>query len=135
MQNPPAAADIFRVELCSRCRRGRNLHFETEPEGSHLYPRRHPDPRLGIVLVPAGFYLFLPGVLAQPIAADTGWSLGRVAGGLSVGLLADGLVAPRVGRTIDAKGGPAAFVASSVLPAAGFVGLALAHSPPVYLTA
>ena len=70
-----------------------------------------PSPRvvitaLGITQILAwGSSFYLPAVLAKPIAADTGWSLGWVVGGLSVGLLAAGLVAPRVGRTIDAKGG------------------------------
>ena len=75
----------------------------------HAMPK--PSPRvvitaLGITQILAwGSSFYLPAVLAQPIAADTGWSLGWVVGGLSVGLLAAGLVAPRVGRTIDAKGG------------------------------
>ena len=74
-------------------------------------------------------------MLAQPIAADTGWSLGWVVGGLSVGLLAAGLVAPRVGRTIDAKGGRPVLIASSILLAVGLATLALAHSLPVYMFA
>jgi MFS family permease len=93
-----------------------------------------PSPRvviatLGITQILAwGSSFYLPAVLAQPIAADTGWSLGWVVGGLSVGLLAAGLVAPRVGRTIDARGGHPVLVASSVLLAAGLATLALAHS-------
>lgn len=91
---------------------------------------------LGITQILAwGSSFYLPAVLAQPIASDTGWSLGWVVGGLSVGLLATGLVAPRVGRTIDARGGRPVLVASSVLLAAGLATLALAHSLPVYLMA
>ena len=95
-----------------------------------------PSPRvvitaLGITQILAwGSSFYLPAVLAQPIAADTGWSLGWVVGGLSVGLLAAGLVAPRVGRTIDARGGRPVLVASSILLAAGLATLALAHSLP-----
>ncbi len=80
-----------------------------------------PSPRvvisaLGITQILAwGSSFYLPAVLAQPIAADTGWSLGWVVGGLSVGLLAAGLVAPRVGRTIDARGGRPVLMASSIL--------------------
>jgi MFS family permease len=100
-----------------------------------------PSPRvviatLGITQILAwGSSFYLPAVLAQPIAADTGWSLGWVVGGLSVGLLAAGLVAPRIGRTIDIKGGRPVLVASSILLAAGLATLALAHSLPVYLMA
>ena len=74
-------------------------------------------------------------VLAKPIAADTGWSLGWVVGGLSVGLLAAGLVLPKVGSTIDAKGGCPVLTASSILLATGLATLALAHSLPIYMFA
>ncbi|MPR25212.1 MFS transporter [Microvirga tunisiensis] len=91
---------------------------------------------LGITQILAwGCSFYLPAVLARPIADDTGWSLGWVVGGLSVGLLAAGLVAPRVGRTIDAKGGRPVLVASSILLGSGLATLALAHSLPVYLMA
>ncbi len=100
-----------------------------------------PSPRviittLGITQILAwGSSFYLPAVLAKPISADTGWSLGWVVGGLSLGLLAAGLVAPRVGRTIDAKGGRPVLVASSILLGSGLATLALAHSLPVYLMA
>ncbi len=100
-----------------------------------------PSPRvvisaLGITQILAwGSSFYLPAVLAQPIAADTGWSLSWVVGGLSVGLLAAGLIAPRVRRTIDARGGRPVLVASSVLLGAGLATLALAYSLPVYLIA
>jgi MFS family permease len=91
---------------------------------------------LGITQVLAwGSSFYLPAVLAQPIAADTGWPLGWAVVGLSVGLLAADLVTPRVGRTIDAKGGRPVLVASAILLAAGLATLAIAHSVPVYLIA
>lgn len=91
---------------------------------------------LGITQILAwGSSFYLPAVLAKPIAADTGWSLGWVVGGLSVGLLAAGLVAPRVGRTIDLRGGRPVLIASSILLGAGLATLALANSLPVYLIA
>ncbi|KFG67643.1 MFS transporter [Microvirga sp. BSC39] len=91
---------------------------------------------LGITQILAwGSSFYLPAVLAHPIAADTGWSLGRVVGGLSLGLLAAGLVAPKVGRTIDARGGRPVLTASSILLGSGLATLALAHSLPVYLMA
>ena len=69
-----------------------------------------PSPRvvittLGVTQILAwGSSYYLPAVLAKPIAADTGWSLAWVLGGLSAGLLAAGLISPKIGRTIDAKG-------------------------------
>jgi MFS family permease len=56
-------------------------------------------------------------------------------GGLSLGLLAAGLVAPKVGRTIDARGGRPVLTASSILLGSGLATLALAHSLPIYLMA
>jgi MFS family permease len=91
---------------------------------------------LGITQILAwGSSFYLPAVLAKPIAADTGWSLGWVVGGLSVGLLAAGLISPKVGRTIDARGGRPVLVASSVLLGSGLATLALGHSLPVYMLA
>ena len=53
---------------------------------------------LGITQILAwGSSYYLPAVLARPIAADTGWPLTLVVSGLSLGLLAAGLAAPRVG--------------------------------------
>jgi MFS family permease len=100
-----------------------------------------PSPRvvistLGITQILAwGSSFYLPAVLAKPIATDTGWSLGWVVGGLSLGLLAAGLVAPKVGRTIDARGGRPVLTASSILLGSGLAILALAHGLPVYLMA
>jgi MFS family permease len=91
---------------------------------------------LGITQILAwGSSFYLPAVLASPTAADTGWSLGWVVGGLSLGLLAARLVTPKVGRTIDAKGGRPVLTASSILLGSGLATLALAHSLPVYLMA
>jgi len=100
-----------------------------------------PNPRvvittLGVTQILAwGSSYYLPAVLAKPIADGTGWSLAWVVGGLSVGLLAAGLVAPKVGRTIDAKGGRPVLTGSSLLLGAGLATLALAHSLPVYFMA
>ena len=52
-----------------------------------------------------GTTLYLPAVLARPIAADTGWSLGSVVAGLSGALLIAGFASPRTGRWIDEYGG------------------------------
>jgi hypothetical protein len=42
-----------------------------------------------------GTSFYFPAVLfAEPIVAETGWSLGFVAGGMSIGLLTAGLISP-----------------------------------------
>jgi MFS family permease len=91
---------------------------------------------LGVTQILAwGSSYYLPAVLAKPIAADTGWPLPWVVGGLSLGLLAAGLISPRVGRTIERSGGRPVLASSSVLLTAGLAGLALAHGLPAYLAA
>jgi MFS family permease len=82
-----------------------------------------------------GTSFYFPAVLAGPIVADTGWSLGWVVGGVSIGLLVAGLIAPRVGAIIDRRGGRPVLAASSLLFAAGLAGIGSAPSLPVYLAA
>jgi len=74
-------------------------------------------------------------VLAQPIAADTGWPLTWVVGGLSLGLLVSGFASPWVGRVIHRHGGRPVLATSAVLLAVGLLGLALAPSLVVFLLA
>jgi MFS family permease len=91
---------------------------------------------LGIAQIVAwGTSFYFPAVLASPIVADTGWPLGGVVGGVSIGLLVGGLVSPRVGRTIERHGGRPVLIASSLLFAAGLAGIGLAPTLPVYLLA
>jgi MFS family permease len=91
---------------------------------------------LGVTQIFAwGSSYYLPAVLAKPIAADTGWSLSWVVGGLSLGLLIAGLVSPWVGRAIAHRGGRPVLAVSAGLLAAGLFALALAHSLPAFLTA
>ncbi len=91
---------------------------------------------LGIAQILAwGTSFYFPAVLAAPIVADTGWSLAWVVGGVSIGLLTAGLIAPRVGAIIDQRGGRPVLAASSLLYAAGLAGIGLAPSLPVYLLA
>jgi predicted MFS family arabinose efflux permease len=82
-----------------------------------------------------GSSFYFPAVLAQPIAADTGWSLGWVVSGTSIGLLVAGLIAPLVGTQIDRRGGRPVLAAASLLNAAGLAGIGLAPNLPVYLLA
>lgn len=91
---------------------------------------------LGVTQIFAwGSSYYLPAVLAKPIAADTGWSLSWVVGGVSLGLLIAGVVSPWVGRAIARRGGRPVLAVSAGLLAAGLLTSALAHSLPVYLSA
>src|SRR3954447_25551014 len=82
-----------------------------------------------------GSTYYLPAVLAKPIAAETGRPLAWVVAGLAVGSLTAGLIAPGVGRTIQAHGGRPVMAAGAVLLALGLVGLSLAPSLPLHLLA
>ena len=89
---------------------------------------------LGVTQILAwGSSYYLLAVLAQPIAADTGWPLGWVVGGLSLGLLTAGLASPRVGDSIQHRGGRPVLAVSALLLALGLIGLALAPALPIYL--
>jgi hypothetical protein len=91
---------------------------------------------LGIAQILAwGTSFYFPAVFAGPIVADTGWSLGLVVGGTSVGLLVAGLISPQVGRIIDQRGGRPVLLASSLFYAAGLAGIGLAPALPAYLFA
>lgn len=96
--------------------------------------RRVVVPTLGVTQILAwGATYYLPAVLAQPIAADTGWPLGWVVGGLSVGLGTAAVVSARAGDAIARFGGRPVLAASAVLIALGLVLLGLAPVLPVYL--
>lgn len=91
-------------------------------------------PALGIAqILMWGSTVYLLAVLAPAIVRDTGWSLRWVIGGVSLGLLVAGLISPRVGRVIDARGGRPVLVFASLVTALAFVTLALAPTLPVYL--
>lgn len=91
---------------------------------------------LGVAQILAwGTSFYFPAVFSGPIVRDTGWSLGLVVGGTSLGLLIAGLISPQVGRLIDRHGGRPVLLASSLLYAAGLTGVGLAPNLPVYLAA
>jgi MFS family permease len=93
-------------------------------------------PVLGVTQILAWGALFYPPVLMVPlIAAERDWSLAFTMGGLSVGLLSAGLIAPTVGRMIDRHGGHVVMTAGSLTGAAGLVALVLAPSRASYLAA
>jgi MFS family permease len=82
-----------------------------------------------------GSTFYLPAVLAPDIAADTGWPLAAIVGGLTLGLLIAGAVSPLVGRSIDRHGGRPVLSAASLLFATGLGALAAAPNLPLYLAA
>jgi len=91
---------------------------------------------LGIAQILAwGTSFYFPAVFAGPIVADTGWPLGVVVGGTSIGLLVAGLISPQVGRIIDRHGGRPVLLASSLFYAAGLAGIAAAPALVIYLSA
>jgi len=81
----------------------------------------------------ASFYLL--GVLADPIAADTGWSHQWVLGGASIGLLVAALLSPLCGRLIARLGGRKVLGSHGLILAAGLFMMALAPSLPFFLLA
>jgi Major Facilitator Superfamily len=103
--------------------------------------RRAPNRRIVITALGIGQILawgtsfYFPAVFAQPIVRATGWSLGFVVGGTSLGLLVAGLISPQVGRLIERRGGRPVLLASSLFYAAGLVGVGLSPTLSVYLAA
>jgi hypothetical protein len=93
-------------------------------------------PALGITQILAwGSSYYLLAVLAQPIAADTGWPLTWIVAGLSLGLLTAGLASPVVGRQIHRRGGRPVLAASAILLGLGLLSLALAPNLVVFVAA
>ncbi|WP_233713231.1 MFS transporter [Amaricoccus solimangrovi] len=91
---------------------------------------------LGIAQILAwGSSYYLLAVLADPISRDTGWRYAWVVGGVSLGLLAAGLVSVHVGRRIGARGGRGVLGMGAVLLAAGLTAMAAAPTLPFYLAA
>ena len=102
--------------------------------GARPLDRRIVITALGIAQILAwGTSFYFPAVFAGPIVAETGWSLGFVVGGTSIGLLTAGLISPRVGRIIDAHGGRPVVFASSCFYAAGLACVGISPALPVYL--
>ena len=89
---------------------------------------------LGIAQITAwGTSYYCLGVLAGPIAADTGWSRGFVFLGYTVAMLVMGLVSTTIGRMIDAYGARTVMPLGTVIVSAGLLGLSQVESPAAYL--
>jgi predicted MFS family arabinose efflux permease len=104
------------------------------PSSVHASDRRIVITVLGVAQILGwGTSFYFPAVFAQPILNDTGWPLGFIVGGTSIGLLIAGLISPQVGRLIERHGGRRVLLASPILFAAGLVDVGLSTSLPVYL--
>jgi MFS family permease len=82
-----------------------------------------------------GSSYYLLAVLAKPIAADTGWALTWVVGGLSLGLLLAGFASPAMGRAVERFGGRPVLAWGSVILALGLAGLGVSAHLITYLAA
>ncbi len=89
---------------------------------------------LGIAQITAwGSSYYCLGVLARPIAAETGWSQSLIYFGFTVSLLVMGLVSTPAGRAIDRFGARSVMACGSLLVAVGLLLLSIAHSEAAYL--
>lgn len=91
---------------------------------------------LGITqIIGWGTTIYALGVLAKPIAADTGWRGDLVIAGITVALLASGVVSTTIGRLIDRRGGRFVMCIGSGLVAVMLAGIGMADSLATYLSA
>jgi MFS family permease len=91
-------------------------------------------PVLGLTQILSWGSIFYTPVLIVPlIAAERGWSMAFAMGGFSVGLLAAGLSAPYVGRSIDRFGGHVVMTVGSLIAALGLVLITQATGRLTYL--
>src|SRR3954468_4979875 len=79
--------------------------------------------------------MYLPAILADPIARDLGVSSNWVFGAFSGALVLSALIGPRVGRQIHLVGGRAGLSLSNLVLAAGLVLLGFTTSIPVLIVA
>lgn len=90
-------------------------------------------PVLGVTQILAWGAIFYTPVLIVPlIAAERGFSITFAMGGLSVGLLAGGFIAPMIGTLIDRYGGHRVMPFGSLGGAIGLVALTYASGPVTY---
>ena len=89
---------------------------------------------LGVAQITAwGTSYYCLGVLAKPIAADTGWSLSLVYFGFTVSLLAMGAVSVWAGRAIDRYGARAVLTTGTVIVSAALCALSTVRSEGAWL--
>lgn len=79
--------------------------------------------------------MYLPAILADPIARDLGVSANWVFAAFSAALVLSALLGPRIGRQIDLVGGRSVLSLSNLVLAAGLVLLGFSTSVPVLVIA
>jgi len=79
--------------------------------------------------------MYLPAILADPIARDLGVSSNWVFGAFSASLVLSALLGPRIGRQIDLVGGRSVLSLSNLVLALGLVLLGFATTIPVLVIA
>jgi MFS family permease len=91
---------------------------------------------LGITQVTAwGTSYYCLGVLAKPIAAETGWAISTIFLGFSVALVAMGVISTWVGHLIDRIGARAVMSIGTIIVSAGLFGLSQVGDVVSYMAA
>jgi predicted MFS family arabinose efflux permease len=91
---------------------------------------------LGITQITAwGTSYYCLGVLAKPIATETGWSMGTIFLGFSVALVTMGLISTSVGRLIDRIGARSVMSIGTVIVSVGLLGLSQVRDVASYFVA
>ncbi|MDI1284774.1 MAG: MFS transporter [Reyranella sp.] len=91
---------------------------------------------LGITQITAwGTSYYCLGVLAKPIAADTGWSMSMIFLGFSIALVTMGVISTSVGRLIDRIGARSVMSIGTIIVSAGLFGLSQVRDVALYFAA
>jgi len=105
-----------------------------------MAPQSHRDPlllavcALGVSQITVwGTSYYCLGVLASPIAVETGWSLTLIYFGFTVSLLVMGVVSSWAGRAIDRHGARAIMTAGTVIVSLGLYALSRVQTEGAYL--
>ncbi len=91
---------------------------------------------LGITQITAwGTSYYCLGVLAKPIAAETGWAMSTIFLGFSIALVVMGVISAWVGRLIDRMGARTVMSVGTVVVSAGLLGLSQVRDVATYFVA